>query len=59
MLSWYGDKTHRRNLDCVSQLEIGQTVYLLIHPRTMAQLGVFFNSTLKASFFVSSQYKVI
>ena len=31
-MSKYGDQTHCENLDCVSQLEIGQAGYLLNHP---------------------------
>ena len=31
-MSKYGDQTHRENLDCVSELEIGQAGYLLNHP---------------------------
>ena len=32
-MSTYGDQTHCKNLDCVSQLEIGLAGYLLNQPR--------------------------
>ena len=32
-MSEYGDQTHCENLDCVSQLEIGQASFLLNRPR--------------------------
>ena len=34
-MSKYGDKINCENLDCVSQLEIGQAGYLLNHPHSV------------------------
>ena len=34
-MSKYGDQPHCENLDCDSQLEIGQAGYLLNHPRIL------------------------
>ena len=37
-MSYYGDQTHCENHDCVGQLEIDQTGYLLTHPRTYVSI---------------------
>ena len=34
-MSKYGDQTNCKSLDCLGQLEIGQTGHLLNHPRKM------------------------